>query len=60
MVAHAHAFEAFALIVKKEYETVAKEVYKKSNYESPNWSCKQADLNGALRTLVELKQLLED
>mgnify|MGYP001045113181 CR=1 FL=1 len=60
MVAHAHAFEAVALLINKEYDNVVKEVYKKSNYESPNWSHRQADLNGSIRMLVELKQLLED
>ena len=57
--AHAHAFEALALVLKKDEDELRKSVFSKKLYDNPNWSFKQADFNGQLRQLVTLLELLE-
>lgn len=60
LAAHAHAFEALALYLKKEETELRKQVYNKKQYDNANWSFRQADFNGSLRQLVNLLDLLED
>ncbi len=59
LVAHARAFEALVLFLKKEEDELKKNVYSKKMYDNANWSFRQADFNGQLRQLVTLLELLE-
>ena len=57
--AHAHAFEALTLFLKKEEADVKKQVFDTKQYDKSNWSFRQADFNGLLRQLADLLKLLE-
>ena len=59
LVAHEHAFEALALVLRKDEDELRKAVFNKKQYDNPNWSFRQADFNGQLRQLVNLLELLE-
>jgi hypothetical protein len=59
LVAHEHAFEALALVLKRDEDELRKAVFDKKQYDKPNWSVRQADFNGQLRQLVTLLNLLE-
>ena len=59
LVAHAQAFEALALVLRKDEDELRKAVFNKKQYDNPNWSFRQADFNGQLRQLVNLLELLE-
>ena len=57
--AHASAFEAITLYLKREEAEIQKIVFSKKNYDKSNWSYRQADFNGQLRQLDDLLKLLE-
>ena len=57
--AHAQAFEALTLVLKRDEDELRKSVFNKKQYDNPNWSFRQADFNGQLRQLVTLLELLE-
>ena len=57
--AHAHAFEFVVRLLKEEEERVSKEMYKKEDYDSPNWMLLKADQAGQRRVVNKLINILK-
>ena len=60
LAAHQQFGEVLLSILRKDESSLQSEVYDKKYYDKPNWSCRQADFNGALRQLAKTIKLLED
>lgn len=59
LLSNSEGLKIFKNLIDKRIEVLEREVYNKKNYESPSWAFFQADLNGGLRQLTELSNLLQ-
>lgn len=58
--AHAHAFEFINHLLQEEEDRVSKEMYKESDYDSPNWQLLKADQAGQRRIINKLLKLFKE
>ncbi len=58
--AHYDAFRFVNALLQEEEERVSKEMYKKEDYDSPNWMLLKADQSGQRRLLNRLINIFKD
>lgn len=58
--AHYDAFRFINALLQEEEERVSKEMYKKEDYDSPNWQLLKADQSGQRRLTNKLINIFKD
>jgi len=57
---HGHAWDFLNTLLKEEEARITKDMYRETDYESPNWTLLKADQSGQLRIIKKLLNIFKD